>query len=60
MMVIPGSPRAVWIDFSCALIDLDEGLYADEMEARGTIPIAVVSFSFYSNVDLQLCQKMED
>jgi tRNA A-37 threonylcarbamoyl transferase component Bud32 len=42
MMVFPGSRRAVWIDFSCARIDNDLGILAQELWSASGIIIQLV------------------
>lgn len=42
-IIIPGTTRAVWIDFSCSQVEVDEHL-EQEMYGPGAVPVEMVGF----------------
>jgi hypothetical protein len=47
MLVVPGTSRGVWIDFSCSQVDVDiDNSLEEEMYTGGAIPAELVGASF--------------
>jgi predicted Ser/Thr protein kinase len=46
MLVVPGTSRGVWIDFSCSQVNVDEFL-EQEMRGGGSVPAEMVRASFF-------------
>jgi serine/threonine protein kinase len=59
ILVVPGTSRGVWIDFSCSQVELVDEYLNEEMYIGGAIPIEIVGVPFLSVADQQLCERMK-